>query len=240
VGPVSTLFRNRLYWVKSFDLAKPRLDLTFGAPAMDINFLFQAIIAMLVITAPPDPAKLVFFNTIIATKGIPRTAAALQVAVTVLIVLGIGALGGAEIAELMGINLDAFSVVGGIVVAGMGFEMLYGGAPSKAQGKDAAQSGPDEDSGLLMPLAIPLIAGPGAIVTAVTITTSNPDHGLVASLIAVAAVAVVTFVGFQWLGGLLAKLPANATALLMRLGGLLLSTIGVQMLLGGLKKFFAS
>jgi multiple antibiotic resistance protein len=166
--------------------------------------------------------------------------AALQVSVTVLFVLGVGAVAGAEIAELMGINLDAFSVVGGIVVAGMGFEMLYGGAPSKAQGQDNSKSGPDEDSGLLMPLSIPLIAGPGAIVTAVTITTSNPDCGLIASLIAVATVAVVTFIGFQWLGALLAKLPANATALLMRLGGLLLATIGVQMLLGGLKRFFAA
>jgi multiple antibiotic resistance protein len=207
---------------------------------VDWNFLAQSIIAMLVITAPPDPVKLLFFNSIIARKGTPRTAAALQVAITVLIVLGVGALAGAQIAQLLGINLDAFSVVGGIVVAGMGFEMLYGGAASKAQGKDAAKSGPDEDSGLVMPLAIPLIAGPGAIVTAVTISTSNPDYGMIASLSGVAAVAVVSFIGFQWLGALLAKISPNATALLMRLGGLLLATIGVQMLLGGLKRFFAA
>ena len=56
----------------------------------------------------------------------------------------------------------------------------------------------------------------------------------------VAAVAVVAFVGFVWLGGLLAKVSPSATALLMRLGGLLLATIGVQMLLGGLKSFFAA
>lgn len=207
---------------------------------MDWNFIAKSVIAMLVITAPPDPAKLIFFNAAIARENIHRSAGALRVAFVVAFVLGIGALGGAQIAEALGIDLNAFSIVGGIVVAGMGFEMLYGGGQSKAQGQDAAKQGPDEDSGLIMPLAIPLIAGPGAIVTAVSISTSNPEHGMVGALSGVAAVAGATFISFVWLGGLLAKVPANATALLMRLGGLLLATIGTQMLLGGLKQFFAN
>ena len=205
---------------------------------MDFNFLAQATIGLLVITAPPDPAKLIFFNAIISRKGVSRTAAALQVASVVMVVLGGAALAGAEVAELLGIDLNAFSVVGGIVVAGMGFEMLYGGMTSKAQGQDAASAGPDESSGLVMPLAIPLIAGPGSIVTTVTISTSNVEYGMFAALIGAAAVSVVSFIGFQWLGGLLAKLSPSTTALLTRIGGLLLATIGTQMLLGGLKKFF--
>lgn len=68
----------------------------------------------------------------------------------------------------------------------MGFDMLNGGKPTRAQCREAAEEVPDEDSGLVMPLSIPLIAGPGAIVTIITIT------------------------------------------------------IGTQMLLGGLKNFFAS
>jgi multiple antibiotic resistance protein len=207
---------------------------------MDLNYLAQAIVGLLVITAPPDPAKLLFFNAIIAQKGLKRTAAAIQVALIVLIVLGGAALAGKQVAEFLGIDLDAFSVVGGFVVAGMGFEMLYGGTPGKAQGKDAATSGPDEGSGLVMPLAIPLIAGPGAIVATVTISTSGNESGFISALIAVAVVAMVTFAGFQWLGGVLAKFSPSTTALMMRIGGLLLATIGTQMLLGGLKRYFAA
>ena len=102
----------------------------------------------------------------------------MRVASIVGLVLGGAALGGAQIAGLLGIDLNAFGVVGGVVVAGMGFEMLYGGEPSKAQGKDQRSAEPDEDSGLIMPLAIPLIAGPGAIVTCVSIASSEDQTSL--------------------------------------------------------------
>ena len=51
--------------------------------------------------------------------------------------------------------------------------------------------------------------------------------------------ALVTFGSLAWLGGLISKLSPQATALLVRVGGLLLATIGAQMFLGGLKNFFA-
>ena len=123
----------------------------------------------------------------------------------------------------------------------MGFEMLFGGGVSKAQGKNVREGEQDESAGLIMPLSIPLIAGPGAIVTAVTISTSNKtDHDWLFALVGAGTVALVTFASFQWLGGLLARLPANATSLMLRLGGMLLAMIGVQMLLGGLNGFFAA
>ena len=206
---------------------------------MDWNFLAQAVIGLLVITAPPDPVKLMIFNAVIERKNTSRTAAAIQVSLVVFFILGAAALGGAQISSIMGIDLNAFTVVGGLVVAGMGFEMLYGGESSKAQGKDARQSGPDEGDGLVMPLAIPLIAGPGAIVTTVTISTAHDGTGMPAALVAVAVLAAVVFISFQWLAGLLAKFSPSVTALLMRIGGLLLATIGTQMLLNGLKQFFA-
>ena len=61
---------------------------------------------------------------------------------------------------------------------------------------------------------------------------------MLAAVISAFAVAAVSLVSFQWLGSWLAQLSANTTALLTRLGGLLLATIGTQMMLGGLKRFF--
>ena len=259
---------------------------------MDWQFFVQAAIAMVVITAPPDPAKILLFNSTIERQGRNRSAAAWLVAGIVFGILAVSALVGRELLELLGINLDAFSVVGGLVIAGMGLEMLYGGAPSRAQGgkersklaesssaaasgaanpgtasteTTGAASGPtgtaspgaigertaqarvpepaatDEDEGLIMPLSTPLIAGPGAIVTIITISSIDDGLGtLMAALVAAAVVAVVTFASFRWLGDAISRLSPRATALLMRLGGLLLATIGTQMMLGGLKAFFAS
>jgi multiple antibiotic resistance protein len=209
--------------------------------ALNWQVVVQSVIALLVITAPPDPAKVLLFNSIIEEQGLNRSRSAMKVAIIVFCILGGAAFGGDEIAKLLGIDLNAFSVVGGIVVAGMGFEMLYGGSVSKTQGKEVREGEPDESAGLIMPLSIPLIAGPGAIVTAVTISTSNTTAGYdwLLALVGAGSVALATFASFQWLGGLLARLPANATSLMLRLGGMLLATIGVQMLLGGLNRYFA-
>lgn len=212
---------------------------------MDLNFLVQSIIAMVLITSPPDPAKLLLFNSTIASQGRARTASAILVAVVVLVILGGSALVGGPLLNLLGINLDAFSFVGGLIIFAMGVEMLYGGAPSKAQGGDIEKrvredGAEDEDEGLIIPLSIPLIAGPGAIVTAITIASQGPDiDGLIAALAGAITVAAIVFASLNWLGGLIAKLSRQATALLIRVGGLLLATIGAQMFLGGLKNFFA-
>lgn len=205
---------------------------------MNLEHVLQSVIAMLIITAPPDPAKVLLFNSIVDKDKSRRTASALKVAMIVFFILGGAALGGAEVAEFLGIDLNAFSVVGGVVVAGMGFEMLYGGKPSKTQGKNPVENPePDESNGLVMPLAIPLIAGPGAIVTTVTISSAS-EMGMWAALIGAAVVGLAIFLSFRWLGGLLSGLSPRKTALMLRLGGMLLATIGTQMLLGGLKKYF--
>ncbi len=211
---------------------------------MDLNFLIQSIIAMVLITAPPDPAKVLLFNTTIAQQGRARTASALLVAGVVLIILAGSAAIGGPLLNLMGINLDAFSFVGGLIIFAMGVEMLYGGAPSRAQGGDIEKrvvedGASKEDEGLIIPLSIPLIAGPGAIVTAITISSRGSElDGFIAAIAGAITVAVITFASMNYLGGLIAKLSRQATALLLRIGGLLLATIGAQMFLGGLKNFF--
>jgi len=60
----------------------------------------------------------------------------------------------------------------------------------------------------------------------------------IAMAIAIAAVAVVTFIFYCYMGGLLARLKPGAVAIMARIGGLLLATLGFQMFLSGLKNFF--
>ena len=207
---------------------------------MDLNFLIQAIVAMLVITTPFSPDKIILFNNIIEREGLSRTGSAIKVALITFGILAGSALIGRELLQLLGINQDAFSVVGGIVIAGMGFEMLYQGAPTKAQEGKIDKEEAAEEGGLIIPLSIPLIAGPGAIATTITIATVQASfYTMLAAVIGAILVGVLAFVSYQWIGGLMTRLSDTGVMLLTRIGGLLLATIGFQMLLGGLKNFFS-
>jgi multiple antibiotic resistance protein len=191
------------------------------------------------ITAPFDPLKVLLFNGMLGRSGANRGKAAGTVTLAVLVILGVSAVVGREILDLMGINLGAFGFVGGLVVAGMGFEMLYTGTASKAQGKDVVEDEADADTGLVIPLSMPLIAGPGAITTVITMTSKGAGAtAVLPALLAVAIVGVVTFVSFAFLSEVLAKVSRQTTQFLQRIGGLLLATIGCQLALGGIRTFY--
>ncbi len=203
----------------------------------------QAIIAIYMISNPIDPVKILVFNRVVAREGRDRKRAALTVALVMFGILGVAALAGRELLQLIGIDLGAFSVVGGIIVAGMGFEMLYGGASTRANGRvDVEEDEADDggaDEGLIMPLSTPLMAGPGSITTVIAVSTFADDGTtLVAALVGVAVVSILAFCSFAFLGTALERLKPSTTALLARIGGLLLATIGVQLVLGGLKTYY--
>ncbi|WP_353814920.1 MarC family protein [Agromyces sp. SYSU T00266] len=199
----------------------------------------QAFIAILMIVNPIDPVKIVIFNDVVARQGLARRAAAFRVAVVVFGILGVSALVGRELLQLIGIDLGAFGVVGGLIVAAMGVEMLYGGAPSRAQGGKDVGKRPADENGLVLPLATPLMAGPGGITTVIAVSTFQDDlTSLLAAVVSVAVVSLLVFVGFAFLASAFARLSASAAAMLTRFGGLLLATIGVQLALSGLRSFY--
>lgn len=206
--------------------------------SIDVAFLVQSIISLIVITTPFDPVKVLFFNQAIESPPRNRTWAAGRVALYVAVILGGTALVGRQLLAVLGIDLDAFSVVGGLIIALMGFEMLYGGGGSKTQGEDHRQAGPEEGDALLIPLTLPLIAGPGAMTTTITITAGGNGEGLTAALIGAGVVALIAFVTYALLSEVFEKIRPATMAVVARIGGLLLATIGVQMLLGGLARFF--
>src|SRR3954469_25177548 len=135
----------------------------------------QAVISVLVITDPISRG--IFFKTLTDHEPQRRGAYIRTITITVAIVLGVAALAGREILDLIGINLGAFGVAGGLVVALMGFEMLFGGEPSRTQGGKEAHEEPESFEGsVIVPYAIPFVAGPGAITLVITIAAST-DNG---------------------------------------------------------------
>ena len=141
----------------------------------------------------------------------------------------------------MGIHLGAFGFTGGLIVAGMGLEMLGSGQTTRAQGspRESPHAPPGDDDSLFVPFAMPLIAGPGAITVVISLATQS--EGWTATwmaLIAVGVSCVIMFAAFVFLAGYLSKLSDRAIGIFTRFGGLIVATIGVQLAFGGVKSYF--
>lgn len=205
----------------------------------DLNYFIQAIVGVFVITDPITRGF--FFKALTENEPERRREYALKIATAVAIILGVSALAGREILEIIGINLGAFGVIGGLVVVMMGFEMLFGGEPSRAQGGEAAHEEPDPESfegQVLVPYAMPFVAGPGAITLVISISAGTSDFsGAIAALVAVAVAVILLPIGHLLIAQKL-TLSDNAMKIATKMGGLLIATIGAQLMLSGIQSFY--
>jgi len=207
---------------------------------IDIELISKAVISMLVISSPFDAVKILFFNHAITDPPRARMPSAAKVTVLILVVLGGTALIGRQLLDLIGIDLNVFGAVGGILIAIIGFGMLQGTGTGREDDKNNSNDEPEAEDSLLIPLTMPLIVGPGAIATTIAISSQGDSNaGVLAAVVGAVVVAIVAFASYAWLGNVISRMKPAAATMAARVGGLLLATIGVQMLLTGLKNFFA-
>jgi multiple antibiotic resistance protein len=146
---------------------------------------------------------------------------------------------GKVIFELFGITLPAFRITGGLLVFFIGFQMLQGNFsrvnhPSE---KDRQESKEAELSISVSPLAIPILAGPGTITTAMNFSAGG--FGNMAVTIAVfALLCAITYLCFIFGEKFVAFIGASALGAITRMMGLILAVIGTQMVIDGLHGAF--
>lgn len=202
-----------------------------------VDFYIQAIVSVLVITDPITRG--ILFKAMTAGEPERRPEFVRKIALTVGITLGVAAIAGKQILDALGIDLGAFGIAGGLVVSLMGFEMLFGGEPSRAQGGEEAHEEPRSFEGnVIIPYAIPFVAGPGAIALVITIASSTSGwEGPIAAVAAVAAAVALLPVGHLYLAEKI-NLSESGMKIFTKFGGLLIATIGIQLMLNGIVKFF--
>jgi len=138
---------------------------------------------------------------------------------------------GKYIFELFGITIPAFKVTGGILLFYVGFEMLMS-KESKIHNKDSSQ---ETGSVAISPLAIPILAGPGTIVTAMNHVT-NASYIHVGIVIAVFAIMIyLTYLAFSFSDLLVRKIGANLISVIGKLMGLILAIMGTGMVMEGIR-----
>lgn len=202
-----------------------------------MEHLIQAIIALLAIANPLGAAP-IFFTLTEDLADAERRRAALHASLAVLIILTSAAVVGQWILEAFGISFAAFQAAGGLVVSLMGLEMLRG-SPTRVQHDHNGDD--DREDSILVPFAMPLVAGPGAITTVITLTTRYQSwRGISDALVAVAVTTVLLYAALRSSTWLAKRLSSRAHRIFLRFMGLILLAVGAQLLLTGVRSFMAS
>lgn len=205
---------------------------------MIVELTASFLVALSALFFVVDPiAAIPFFLAITRGDSVDeRRRAARRASLTAFIVLAFFALAGSAILGWLGVSLGAFKVAGGVVLLLIALDMIRT-QPSRAritEGEVAA--GAEKDDPAIVPLAMPLLAGPGSIATSIVLMSRARDASAWMALPVLLAIAVTCLATWLILAGAARTervLGRSALAIVERTAGLLLVAIAVQFILDG-------
>src|SRR6266700_1175690 len=184
---------------------------------------FAAIPAFVVMTAHDDSAG--------------RRRMAKRAAWTCLVVLGSFGLAGSWIFRMFGITLPAFEIAGGLILLLIGIDMLQAKrSPTQEASGDKEEAAVKEDAGIV-PLGIPMLAGPGAISSVMVLVGQVPHMWQWQMFAILGSIAVTALVSYWVLAGadrVRRVLGETGIRILVRIMGLLLVALAMQFFVNGL------
>jgi multiple antibiotic resistance protein len=203
---------------------------------MPLEFLISALVTLLVVV---DPIGLVP-SYLAVTHGLPKRArrsVALRAAVIAAAILAGSALIGDWLLRTLSIGMPAFRIAGGLLLFSIAFEMLFG-LRIERQSRQAEHAIEEHVPNVAaFPLAIPLMAGPGAITATVLLAgRSEGDPMRLTILLAVIAfVAALCAAVFFLCTRIERLLGVTGNIVLSRLLGVLLAALAVQFVIDGVR-----
>jgi len=163
-----------------------------------------------------------------------RRSIARQTSAAVLIILGIALLGGEAVLQFFGISIPSFRCAGGILVFLMALSMLRAEPSGLRHTAEENLESSQKDSIAVVPLAMPMLAGPGAISTVIVYAHASstwPQKGFMA--LAIAGTALVTYVALRFAPFIERLLGQTGMNIVTRVMGLILAALAVELMAGG-------
>ena len=218
-------------WTSPAELALNELG---TAPVVRFSVLALSSIFFLVDPLAAIPSFLAITENADAQR---RKRMARKGALTCFIVLTIFAVGGQLIFRLFGITLPAFEIAGGLILLLIGLDMLQArrSATQEASG-DTEEGAAKEDAGIV-PLGLPMLAGPGAISTVMVLVGQAPSlwHWEMGAILgSIALTSLVSYWVLAGAGRVLKVLGETGIRVLVRVMGLLLVALAMQYFVNGL------
>ncbi|MEE9589390.1 MAG: MarC family protein [Hyphomicrobiaceae bacterium] len=156
---------------------------------------------------------------------------ATTVAVTALVTIGLGE----EVLAVFGIDVPSFRVAGGVIILGIALAMLQAEEPSGGDAKAAADGHERKSSIAVVPLAIPLTIGPGAIPTIIVFAHQLDEAGEVGTLVPVAlGVSLLIWLGLRFAGAISGLLGGTVMSVVARIMAIILAAVAIEMIITGL------
>lgn len=205
--------------------------------------LFAAAFATFFVVVNPAGVAVTFAGMTDGADPGWRRATALRAVIVAGVVLVGFALGGEWLLSYLGVSLDAFRIAGGALLFLIAVDMLFERRQQRREEtartvKDSMSKGEMGDISVF-PLAIPLIAGPGAIATVMLYFTKNAaaaDRGVI--LAAVGANLFLTLIAFLTTAHLTRLMGATVLMVITRIFGIILAALAAQFLVDGIKNAF--
>jgi len=207
---------------------------------MPIDYAISALVTLFVVVDPIGLAP----AFLAVTNGLPQHAkrqVALRASVIAAAILIGTALIGAWLLTTLGIGIPAFRIAGGLLLFSIASEMVLGVRTGR-QSRDAEQALEEHVSNVaVFPLAIPLMAGPGAITATVLLSGQSAGRPAIDAILLAAIVAICAVSGLVFLAASRIEcfLGVTGNILLSRLLGVLLAALAVQFVIDGVKAVLA-
>ena len=190
------------------------------------------------LTAVLDPFLAIpIFLTVTSDPG-RRARLALVVSITVFAVLVGSIVFGEALLKLIGASIPAFQVGGGLVLLLMALSMLNAQAGGVRQSQDEARELESGELQGVVPLAVPLLAGPGAISTTIIAAQAGGAAHFGAILVCILAVCALTWITLSLAGPIGERMGTTGLNIATRLLGLLLAALAIQTMAEGLRQLF--
>lgn len=201
--------------------------------------LLNAFTTLIVTLDPPGMAP-IFMGLTVGMTADQRRQVAIRGSVIAFGILAVFALFGAKVLGTLGISLGAFRIAGGLLLFWIAFEMIFERRQErKEKASEIAITKDHIHNVSVFPLALPLIAGPGAISATILIAGSMPGTLQRIELLVVIAVAIAILLGVMLIADRLSKLlGVTGRAIMTRLLGVLLAALSVQFVVDGVRSAF--
>lgn len=166
-----------------------------------------------------------------------KTAATANIAVAIILIIAL--LAGQMLLDLFSISLDSFRVAGGLLLLSIAFSMMSGKLGEDKQNKQEKSEYISREQIAVVPLAMPLMVGPGAISSTIVYGSRYPNMldtlGIILTVVAFSFCSWLLFRSAPYIVRLLGQAGINV---ITRIMGLILGALGIEFIANGLRNLF--